>query len=85
MGIMFCVGTFGMNFQMTSALMASEVFDKGPSEYGVLGSIMAVGTLTGALVAARRRGVPRRRLVVLGAVAFGTMEIVAGLMPSYEA
>lgn len=85
MGIMFCVGTFGMNFQMTSALMASEVFGKGPSEYGVLGSIMAVGTLTGALVAARRRGVPRRRLVVLGAVAFGAMEIVAGLMPTYEA
>ncbi len=85
MGIMLFVGTFGMNFQMTSALMASEVFSKGPSEYGVLGSIMAVGTLSGALFAARRRGVPRRRLVVVGAVAFGATEIVAGLMPTYEA
>ncbi|HEU4541673.1 MAG TPA: MFS transporter [Jiangellaceae bacterium] len=83
MGIMFFVGTFGMNFQMTFALMATEVFGKGPAEYGILGSIMAIGTLTGALIAARRRGTPRRRLVVLGACAFGTLEVVAGLMPTY--
>jgi MFS family permease len=85
MGIMFFVGTFGLNFSMTTALMATAVFDKGPTEYGVLGSIMAIGTLTGALVAARRRGTPRRRLVVVGAIAFGSLEIVAGLMPTYEA
>src|SRR5690606_33703025 len=84
MGIMFFVGTFGMNFSMTSALMATEVFNKGPTEYGILGSIMAIGTLSGALIAARRRGTPRRRLVVVGAVAFGLAEIVAGLMPTYE-
>jgi MFS family permease len=83
MGIMFFVGTFGMNFQMTSALMATEVFGKGPAEYGILGSIMAIGTLTGALIAARRRGTPRRRIIVLGACAFGALEIVAGLMPTY--
>jgi MFS family permease len=84
MGIMFFVGTFGMNFQMTSVLMATEVFGKGPTEYGVLGSIMAIGTLTGALVAARRRGTPRRRIVVVGACAFGVLEVIAGLMPTYE-
>ena len=83
LGIMFFVGTFGMNFQMTSALMATEVFGKGPAEYGVLGSIMAIGTLTGALIAARRRGTPRRRIIVLGACAFGALEVVAGLMPTY--
>jgi MFS family permease len=83
MGIMFFVGTFGLNFQMTSALMASEVFHKGPAEFGVLGSIMAIGTLTGALIAARRRGTPRRRIIVLGACAFGVLEIVSGLMPTF--
>lgn len=83
MGVMFFVGTFGMNFQMTSALMATQVFDKGPAEYGVLGSIMAIGTLTGALVAARR-GAPRRRVVIIGALVFGALEILAGLMPTYE-
>jgi MFS family permease len=81
--IMFFVGTFGMNFQLNSALMATGVFGKGPTEYGVLGSIMAVGTLSGALVAARR-GRTRRRYIVLGAIAFGTVLVIAGFMPTYE-
>ena len=80
--ILFGLGTFGMNFQMTMALMATEVYGKGPGEYGLLGSVMAIGTLAGALVAARRR-VPRRRLIVGGTVVFGALEIVAGLMQSY--
>ena len=53
---MFFAGTFGLNFQMTSALMATEVFDKGAGEYGILGTTMAIGSLTGALLAARRAG-----------------------------
>ena len=82
LGIVFFTGTFGLNFQMTSALMATQVFDKGPTEYGLLGTFMAVGSLTGALVAARRERV-RHRLVVGAALAFGAVEIVAGAMPSY--
>ena len=82
MVIVFFVGTFGLNFQMTSALMATEVFDKGAGEYGLLGSVLAIGSLSGALLAARR-GRPRLRLVVLSAVAFGVVEVVAGLMPTY--
>ena len=38
---MFFTGTFGLNFQMTSALMATKVFDKGATEYGLLGTFMA--------------------------------------------
>ena len=78
----FFVGTFGMNFQMTSALMATEVYGKGAGEYGVLGSILAIGSLTGALLAARRTR-PRLLFVVLAGLTFGITEIVAGLMPSY--
>ena len=84
LAIVFFAGTFGLNFQMTSALMATEVFDKGASEYGILGTTMAVGSLTGALLAARR-GIVRHRLVILSALAFGAAEIVSGLMPSYLA
>ena len=82
MVIVFFVGTFGLNFQLTSALMATEVFHKGAGEYGLLGTIVAIGSLSGALLAARR-GRPRLRLIVVAAVAFGVVEIVAGLMPSY--
>lgn len=78
----FFVGTFGMNFQMTSALMATDVFHKGAGEYGVLGSIMAVGSLGGALLAARRKW-PRQRLVVGAGLAFGVVEILSGVMPTY--
>ncbi|MDQ1604634.1 MAG: hypothetical protein QOE01_2479 [Actinomycetota bacterium] len=80
--IVFFVGTFGMNFQMTTALMATQVFGKGAGEFGLLGSIMAVGSLSGSLLAARR-GRPRLRFLVSWAIGFGLIEIVAGLMPTY--
>jgi MFS family permease len=67
---------------MTSALMATEVFGKGAGEYGLLGSVIAIGSLSGALLAARR-GKPRLRLIVLAAAAFGVVEVAAGLMPTY--
>ncbi len=82
LAIVFFTGTFGLNFQMTSALMATEVFGKGPTEYGLLGTFLAVGSLTGSLVAARRVRV-RHRLVVGAALAFAVIEIAAGLMPTY--
>jgi MFS family permease len=78
----FFVGTFGMNFQMTSALMATEVFHVGPGRYGLLATIMATGSLAGALVAARRAR-PRAALVVGAGLCFGVVEITAGLMPTY--
>jgi MFS family permease len=82
LGIVFFAGTFGLNFQLTSALMATEVFDRGATEYGLLGTFLAVGSLTGSLVAARRTEV-RMRLVLVAALAFGVLEMVAGLMPTY--
>jgi MFS family permease len=82
LAIVFFAGTFGLNFQMTSALMATDVYGKGAQEYGLLGTTMAVGSLAGALLAARR-GRPRHRLVIGAAMAFGLVEVLAGLMPSY--
>lgn len=82
LSVVFFAGTFGLNFQMTSALMSTQVFHKGATEYGLLGSAMAVGSLTGALMAARRTRI-RLRLVAGAALLFGAVEIVAGLMPSY--
>ena len=80
--LVFFAGTFGMNFQITSALMATEVFGKGASEFGLLGSFMAIGSLAGALMSARRSTI-RVRLLIVAALGFGAAEIAAGLMPSY--
>jgi MFS family permease len=77
------VGALGLNFQLTSAVMAREIFDKGAGEYGILGSIMAIGSLSGALLAARRKQ-PRVRLVLGAAFAFGVTSGVMALMPTYE-
>ena len=82
LGVMAFTGTFGLNFQMTSALMATEVFGKGATEYGLLGTTMALGSISGALISARR-GTSTVRLVVAAALVFGAIEIVFGLMPSY--
>jgi MFS family permease len=76
------VSTFGLNFQLTSALMARTEFGKGAGEYGVLGSILAIGSLTGALLAARRER-PRVRLVIGAAFGFGITTGVMALMPTY--
>ncbi len=77
------VGTFGLNFQMTTALMARLEFDKGASEYGLLGSIMAIGSLAGALLAARREK-PTLRLLLAATAAFGVFATLAATMPTYE-
>ncbi len=82
MSLVGIVGTFGLNYQMTTALMARLVYDRGAGEYGMLGSVLAVGALGGALLAARRER-PTLRLVVLAAVAFGVTATVSSLMPGY--
>ena len=58
MCVVFFVGTFGLNFQMTSALMAQQQFHRSAQAYGILGTLLAVGSLAGALIAARRRSAP---------------------------
>ncbi len=76
------VGTFGINFQITLALVDKVVFHRGAAAFGLLSSMLAVGALAGALLGARRTH-PTTRLVVLGALAFGLLEVCAGLMPSF--
>jgi MFS family permease len=80
--VVFFAGTFGLNFQLTSALMATDVYHQGAGEYGLLGSTLAIGSLAGALWAARRSHTTKR-LFVVAALAFGLANVVGGLMPTY--
>ncbi|WP_181149708.1 MFS transporter [Arthrobacter sp. MYb227] len=81
-GLAFMIATFGLNFQLTNAMMATDIFGVGAGEFGLLGTIMAIGTLGGALLAARR-GKPRLRYLLGGAVGFGIAAIIASVMPTF--
>jgi MFS family permease len=82
MVLVFFVATFGMNFQVTTALMSKGVFHTGAGAFGLASAAFAVGALVGALAAARRAR-PGMRLLVGSAAVFGAVEVVTGLMPSY--
>jgi len=82
MALVFVLGTFGMNFQLTMALMATKVFDKGPGEYGLLGSIMAIGSLTAALLSARRAR-PRMRVLLVALAGFTVSTAFLSMAPNY--
>jgi len=82
MGVVAVVGTLGLNFQLTSAAMARLEFDRGAADFGLLGTLAAVGALAGALVAARAER-PRLRTVVLAALGFGVASAVSAVMPTF--
>ena len=79
--IVFLIGAFGMNFPIFSSTMAVE-FGRGAGEYGVLNSILAIGSLTGALLAARRERA-RIRIIIVASAFFGVAVLIAALMPTY--
>jgi len=82
--MVFMIGTFGLNFQITLALVTKEVFGRGAGSYGLLSAMIAVGSLVGALASARRDGPPRQRTLFLAAIAFGLLEVAVGLAPTFE-
>jgi MFS family permease len=84
MVLVFFVATFGMNFQVTSALMSRLVFHVGAGAFGLGSTVFAAGALAGALLAARRRA-PGPRLLLTTAFGFGALEVLSGMMPSFWA
>ncbi len=84
MVLVFMVGTFGLNFQITLALVVKEVFQRDAGAYGLLSAFLAVGSLLGALASARRNGPPRQRTLFAAVLAFGVLEMAVGFAPTYE-
>jgi MFS family permease len=88
LALVFCVSTFGLVFFTTLANVAVNVFHRGATGYGLLSTMLAVGTLAGATLAARRsagRTQPRMRLLIASALLFGVLEIALAVMPTYTA
>lgn len=76
------VSAFGLNFQLTSAVMATQVYGRDVTGFGIVGSVMAIGSVAGALAAARRSQ-PRVRLVIISAFAFGILAGANALAPTW--
>jgi predicted MFS family arabinose efflux permease len=83
MVLVFIIGTFGLNFQLTTALLAKQVFHRNASGYGMLSTAVAVGAFVGAVLATRRTTRPTQLFLVLSALGFSVLEIITGLMPTY--
>ena len=82
--MLFLIGTFGLNFSIFISTMSVTVFHAGASQYGLLTSMMAAGSVAGALLAAARArpGIP---VLLAGAATFGVGCAVAAMMPNYLA
>jgi MFS family permease len=79
--MVFLVGAFGMNFPIYASTMAIE-FGQEADGFGLLSSILAIGSLTGALLAARRDKA-RIRVVIGGTLLFAVAAGVSAFMPTY--
>ena len=79
--MLFLVCIFGLNFPIFISTMCVTVFHGGASAYGLLTSVMAVGTLMGALLAAGRE-TPRFTLLPAGAAIFAVGMVLAALSPN---
>lgn len=77
----FMMGTFGFNFNISDAVMATQAFGKGSGEYGLIGSVMGVGAIIAALGAARRT--PRLRYIELALVVYTVSMTAATFAPDY--
>jgi MFS family permease len=80
--MLFLIGTFGLNFPIFISTMAVNVFHSDAGAFGLLSSIMAVGTLCGALFAAGRER-PSLAKLAAGAGVFGLGCTLAALAPGY--
>jgi MFS family permease len=81
--MLFLIGTFGLNFPIFISTMSVTVFHAGATEYGLLTSVMAIGSVAGALLAAQR-GKPHIALLLVAVAIFGFGFALAAVMPNVQ-
>ena len=79
----FFAATFGLNFQIFNALMARGEFNKGPASFGLLGTFIAVGSLSGALLSARLEKQRNTMFVIRMGTVFSIAVMALSIMPTY--
>lgn len=81
--VVFFMATFGLNFQIFNALAATKIFHRGAASFGLLGTILAIGSLSGALLSARLERFRKTIFVVYGSLSFGVALMLLALMPTF--
>ena len=81
--MVFALATFGLNFQIFNALMATQEFGLGPASFGLMGTFIAIGSLTGAIGSARLERFRTTRFVILGGMLFSISIMVLSVLPNY--
>ncbi|HLL69535.1 MAG TPA: MFS transporter [Micromonosporaceae bacterium] len=81
--LVFVIGMFGFNFQVTLAVLAKTTFSTGAQSFGLLTTALAVGALGGAMAGTGRRARPSSYLVITAAILFGVLEIVVAFAPTF--
>ncbi|WP_245654061.1 MFS transporter [Novosphingobium rosa] len=84
LAMLFLIGTFGLNFAIFISTMAVGVFHADARAYGLLSSMMAVGTVSGALFSARQ-GKPQFTMLIGSSALFALGCTLAALAPTYWA
>lgn len=79
----FFAATFGLNFQIFNALMARGEFNKGAASFGLLGTFIAVGSLSGALISARLEKQRNTMFVIRMGTVFSIAVLALSIMPTY--
>jgi MFS family permease len=77
-------GTFGLNFPIVLTAMAKSAFHGSAGTYGLFNIVLAIGSVSGALLAGAAAH-PRRRILVLSAAAFGLAQAAAAAAPGMVA
>ena len=81
--MVFFLATFGLNFQIFNALMATQEFGLGPASFGLMGTFIAIGSLTGAIGSARLERFRNTKFVIRGGILFSASIMVLSILPNY--
>jgi MFS family permease len=81
--MVFFLATFGLNFQIFNALMATQEFGLGAASFGLMGTFIAVGSLAGAIGSARLERFRNTKFVIKGGIIFSISIMVLSIIPSY--
>jgi MFS family permease len=82
--MVFFLATFGLNFQIFNALMATQEFGLGPASFGLMGTFIAIGSLAGAIGSARLERFRDTKFVIKGGITFSLSIMVLAFLPSYS-